>query len=180
MSNIEGTVDYINTRQVNIKNGPRAGSTATVYTMTVSGEDIDYGFTKPPFEEGEMVSVPVGAKNRFGKWEPANKQKGSNGAGPAPRQNTRNSYNKREDSGFPIPTDSYQVSIIRQNALTNAVNLITEAGYVVDWDKNSDEIIETVIKTAYKFYEFSSGQREVKIARSLGGGPMTTNDNEDD
>jgi hypothetical protein len=63
------------------------------------------------------------------------------------------------------------MAIIRQNALTNSVTMFCNGAleFVENKDdmKTVDELIEEVIKMAYKFAEFSSGNREVAMAADM-------------
>lgn len=169
MEHIKGEVDNIQSRGIEIKRGPRAGQTGYIYTMDVGDYTIDLGFKKPAYEEGETVELTID-KNQYGKWEimPSNGA-GSYGAKTSTTNNAGGHTRRKEsqDAGFPIPTDNYQVAIIRQNALTNAVNSL-EYTQLEEIPADEDAFIEMIIRRAYKFYEFSSGQREVKIARQLG------------
>ena len=66
---------------------------------------------------------------------------------------------------FPVEKNSRNTSIIRQNSLTNAVNLVTSTALVNE--DNINDLAELAIGIAYEFYNFSSGQREMKEAEAL-------------
>lgn len=66
---------------------------------------------------------------------------------------------------FPVPKTHGDRSIIRQNALTNARELVSIL--LTDSDKLSDEdIANRVITMAYRFEEYSSGDRELNMAKA--------------
>jgi hypothetical protein len=51
---------------------------------------------------------------------------------------------------------------MRQNALTNAVNLFTSRESSTT---DTEDAVEEILDIAYKFVEFSSGQRDVRLAK---------------
>lgn len=67
---------------------------------------------------------------------------------------------------FPVPKDNGDRSICRQNALTNARELVTamcgEGYFKGDLDVAADKIIQL----AYKFEEFTTGDRELNAAKA--------------
>jgi hypothetical protein len=101
--------------------------------------------------------------NKFGDLEFSDKPGGaapstSSGGGGASTANT--------GRRFPVPATSPETSIIRQNALTNANAAVhhymeRNAGEVTE-PSSVEEYADMVIEVAYKFADFSSGQREVK------------------
>ncbi len=68
---------------------------------------------------------------------------------------------------FPVPKTSGELAIIRQNALTNAVAVINNYGGELDAQLTLDEYTDKIIEIAYKFADFTSGQREVAAAKQL-------------
>lgn len=54
-------------------------------------------------------------------------------------------------------------AIIRQNALTNAVNACAQFSITVE----GDEIIDSIIKTAMRFEEYTSGDLDQKIMEEM-------------
>lgn len=77
-----------------------------------------------------------------------------------------------KDVGFPIPQDSYQMAIIRQNALTNATALVNHlpTPAVIGKEALQDEAFaraEMAVKIAYKLTSFSSGHLDAMVAESV-------------
>ena len=167
MSNtITGTVQAITPTNGVSK---RTGKPYTIWTATIDGNEVKAGFKKPGFEVGQNVSVEVNT-NKWGDVEmvtpgtptyskPTMPSASSGGGAPAGRT-------------FPVNKTSPEMSIIRQNALTNAnaaVNNYYEFSTLDTGEIGSlDEYLEKVIETAYKFTDFSSGQREVKAVERMG------------
>ena len=151
-----------------------SGRTFRVHKIQLdSGVEINVGF-KQPFSVGDKVSIP--SEIKYGEWKMVAKgvalglPSSSGTTAPAPRKE----YGSGKNTKFPVPKDHGDYSIIRQNALTNAVNL-----YNGSEDKKTgitDEDIEFVIKVAYKFAEFSSGHREERIQRELRAGSPVKGD----
>lgn len=86
-------------------------------------------------------------------------------------------YNKG-NKPFPVPSDHGDRSIIRQNSLTNARELVCtvalrgkdtlgESKMWSDTQKQLETLSDEIIKIAYKFEEYSSGDREVKAVDAL-------------
>lgn len=165
--NVNGNVAQITSRMVNTRFGEKP-----VYQMEVDGNWIDLGFGKPKYTEGEHVNLEV-TKNKYGKFEIVGGAAPNGAAASKPAHKTNNT---RESAGFPVPTNNYQTGIIRQNALTNAVNCLNHLDIS---HESKEELIETIIDIAYEFADFSSGQREIKRAKQLMGDKIGTV-NEDD
>lgn len=166
-----GTVDKIDSRTVKTKFGPKP-----VYDLYVGGTKYGYGFKNP-----QLIGVQQGTSVEFDAVENngymnvvADSLKvisgvSSNNQGTA-RTNTATSNNVK--SGFPVDTTSDKFAIIRQNALSNAVAAVSgfyehRSGGEQVIAATLDEYVNMVIKTAYTFTDFSSGQREMKAARKL-------------
>jgi hypothetical protein len=137
------------------------------------GRVIKFGFNKPKYTVGQRI-VGSAVPNRFGDLEfvegggeAPSASTGSRPSAPAPAPTGRT---------FPVPPTSPETSIIRQNALTNA-NAAVAHYFETVWQNNDSEpaelprtcedYVELVIQTAYKFTEFSSGQREVKRVKAM-------------
>lgn len=152
----------------------RTGKPYTIWTAVVDGTPVKMGFNKPGFNAGDTVTLDV-QQNKYGDWEPIAPGKPSGGrapaapSGPAPAPAGRT---------FPVATTSPEMSIIRQNALTNA-NAAVGNYFEHCFEDNEaapssmpgsmEKYAELVIETAYKFAEFSSGQREVKAVKAIRG-----------
>lgn len=149
----------------------RTGKPFTIWTVTVDGRDIKAGFKKPTYEIGQNVSIPVEV-NKWGDTEmiqPGKPMSGGGGSSAPPKP----SAGAAPSGGrtFPVQINSPEMSIIRQNALTNANaavhNYMERNASEVTEPSTVDEYVEMVIHAAYKFTEFSSGQREAKAVAEM-------------
>lgn len=174
MSNtVNGTVQAITPMNGVSK---KSGKPYTIWTVTVDGQDVKAGFKKPGFEVGQTVSIPV-STNKWGDVEMIQPGAPTGGySGPAKPISSPATMASGAPGGrtFPVARTSPEMSIIRQNALTNANAAVHNYFELIRVD-NEDEFvppdlaqyIECVIETAYKFTDFSSGQREVKAVESM-------------
>jgi hypothetical protein len=139
------------------------------YVITQDGDQIEVGL-KAKYKIGDRFYADIDKK--FGKLTEVGPPSGvpskpSSAGVPAGDSNTK------QARVFPIPELSGEMAIIRQNALTNAVNLInSKFSQIVGADKTkaereqlADAYVEDVLRVAYKFADFSSGHREAKLAR---------------
>ncbi len=164
MEQIQGTIDSIYTKDVQIKNGPRAGQTSTVYHAMINGIDVNCGF-ECSFVQGETVTLNVeqkyGGYNVLKGNQPA-QSKPAHSAGqavaptpiPAPRP------------AFPTPKNTKDISIIRQNSMTHATRIVKDMQDLGILSKimKEEDYIEKVIEVAYTIADFSTGWREEKQA----------------
>jgi hypothetical protein len=160
---VKGTVDVVWSET----KSTRAGDKTIHYGQVDDGTVVNLGF-KPVWEEGEYVNVQVAEKfgelqiDRSGKGSKPKSATGSS-AKPAPAP-SKGGFSKSVGK-FPIePTDS-QVSIIRQSSLNRAVEVVRDlvsAGLLTP--TNNDEYEAEVVRLAYEFTDFATGQREVKAA----------------
>lgn len=179
MSTASFKVEQIDSRTVTTKYGPK-----NTYTLVGSdGNKYSFPFTDPAksgISVGTVVSGPV-KSTKFGfELDPKTVTVGGEvveGASPAPVRPSTGSYG-RPEKPFPLPKTHGDTAIIRQNALTNAV--ATVADFVAtrpteEWP-DLDKWTEMVITTAYKYAEFSSGQREVERIKAMYGAGVTAAD----
>lgn len=140
------------------------------YIELDGGEVVNVGF-KNPYEVGHKVSLDV--EEKYGELKATGNSTGSgsssgNASGSSDSKGSGGYRGGASGRPFPVPKTSGELAIIRQNALTNAVTMFCNGAleFVPNKDdmKSVDELIEEVIKMAYAFAEFSSGQREVKLA----------------
>lgn len=163
-----GTIDSIYTKDITIKRGPRAGQTSKVYHAIISGEDVNLGWSCP-YEEGERVNIQV-ETSRFGGYELA---KGNGKATPTvatvPAGTAAKSKAQVQAGAFPVGKNTKDVSIIRQNSMTHATQIVRDmiqAGTIVK-PLCKEEYLEKVIEVAYTIADFSTGWREVKMAEAM-------------
>jgi hypothetical protein len=127
------------------------------------GRVVNVGF-KQTYAIGDTFDAMCEFK--FGEWKPT-----ASGSSSAPARSEAPATPPKKawvDKTFPVPTTHGDMAIIRQNALTNAVNYYN-ANVGMPSGLAAEEAIESIIKMAYKFAEFSSGHREVRIERELAG-----------
>ncbi len=184
------TVQSINARQVNTKYGPK-----NVYSLGTDIGNVKYGW-KDPGKAGIAVGTMLEAEvnqTQYGKEAVEGTVKittASRGIVTAtttaidttttPRGNYTGGAAGRP---FPVPKTSGEMAIIRQNALTNAVAAVH---HFYDNQPITDETIvppimfqeytDMIIEAAYKFADFSSGNREVAMANELTNRNMGTDE----
>jgi len=126
-----------------------------------SGEEIEVGY-KQPYKIGQQFNSEVEFK--YGKYKEVKPL--VPGATPTPGPAAAAVGASSGPMNFPIPKSNKETAIIRQNALTNAANvhaaLIKVGAYTA-----GPNLAEDVIALAYQFAEFSSGQREMRLAKDL-------------
>jgi hypothetical protein len=166
---VNGPVNDIIINPVVLKNGPRAGQTSKSYTAVIQGMKVDFGFKAPKFAVGDLVNLTISdTPNKWGKHELMSASVSSTGIISPPNSisTTNNLSNKTGQSNgtrnsiFPVPKTHGDTAIMRQNALTNAVNMLNhcELGpYPVD----------TVLEVAALFAKWTSGQLEQEEAEKL-------------
>jgi len=132
-----------------------------VHSVVLStGEEIEVGY-KQPYKIGQQFNSEVEFK--YGKYKEVKPL--TPGAAPGPAVAAVGGASSGP-MNFPIPKSNKETAIIRQNALTNAANvhaaLIKVGAYTA-----GPNLAEDVIALAYQFAEFSSGQREMRLAKDL-------------
>jgi len=156
-----------------------SGKPFTINTVLLEdGTEIEVGF-KQPYSVGEYFSRRVEVK--FGKLAdvgaavPGDVEMAATSPAPAARSaGSAPSGGGYQARVFPVGRESGEISIIRQNALTNArelvLGMVAGTGLPLakaDRQQALDAIVEDVLYVAYKFADFSSGQREVNEAQKL-------------
>lgn len=169
MNKVIGTIDRFGSERKTSK----AGKPFNVYTVDVDGQTYEVGF-KPlnGFSPGDTISFMSEVKYGKNAMDPATVQRASAGASagvanvssagatsPAPNRPSGGYVPKP----FPIPKLHGDRAIVRQNSLTNAVKA-TEILLTVGGGVSNDVYVlaEDIIKLAYKFEEYSTGDREAK------------------
>jgi hypothetical protein len=171
MSTYSFEVASINERTVTTKFGPKKA-----YDL-VSTDGTRYGFAfTNPARSGISVGTKVSASGEVGRFGVALDPKTVTIGGevndmetPAASVPKQVSYSGRAEKVFPLPTTHGDTAIIRQNALTNAVATVADFVATQPTEKwpTLDTWTDMVIKTAYKYAEFSSGQREMKAIKAM-------------
>lgn len=129
------------------------------YAELESGEVINVGFSQP-FKVGDSISVDV--ETKFGELKVTSSSVApDSGTKSVPVGTKPYAPSTGKNTVFPVPNTHGDYAIIRQNALTAAVNAAGPRSAT----GSDEEYAERVIKMAYKFAEFTSGHREKRIAR---------------
>ena len=164
-------VEQISNKTVTTKFGPKPA-----YSIKCDGNWYSYGFKKPAFAEGAEVEFTF-TENTYGKnvdlaslrvissgsgkASMAPPSASSEGAAPTP---AGRSYGPPAKV-FPIPALHGDRAIVRQNSLTNAVNLLKEDKEMA---KSSPEArAEAIISIARMFEAYSCGDLDVAMAKEM-------------
>lgn len=166
---VSGTVTRLDSRS-NVSK--KTGKPFSIYSVTVNGTDIEVGF-KQPYKVGDTFESNVEYAFKTyrvvaGVPDPS--------LPPIPNSSGGTSFPSRPapgmaESTFPISIkDGRSTSIIRQNALSNAVALVNSLPETVDdLTPSTDPKVETraradlAIEIAYKFAAFSSGNADLEF-----------------
>lgn len=149
---------------------PNGKKPFTVHKVNIDGTWYECGYKKPTgFGPGDVVSFD--AEKKYGKMSLTTQLSRAGGGGvvdggaatpkAAPAQ--RGGYGGGVAKEFPVPMFHPDRSIIRQNALAHATKLYCDAvsGHTIS---DLDEAAERIIQLAYKFEDYATGQREVRMA----------------
>jgi len=168
-----GIVDQVITRTVSTKFGPKP-----VYDIVVAGTKYSYGF-KSPAKEGITDGADIEFEfetDKYGpKIEDGTVTVHSSGTGAAPTPAAKPPYNPvgkpfsggRADRVFPVPATSGEIAIIRQNALTNARELVAAYPSLFKADKGENDMIDAVLRVAAEFADYTSGRSVEKKLEKL-------------
>jgi hypothetical protein len=163
---VSGSVNSITTKPITA----RSGKTYTIWYIDIDGTSVNMGFNKPGFTVGDNISLDCQA-NKYGELEviKAGSPSGGRSAPSTPVGAPASPKSGYTPKPFPVPRNSSDMSIIRQNSLTNAnatVASLVQSGAIQDGLEWKD-MAELVIEIAYMYADFSSGQREVKAIANL-------------
>lgn len=148
---VKGQVTELGSKTVTAK---ATGKTFRVHNVVLdTGESVSLGF-KQLFKVGDNVTLTV--EEKFGELKMVHAGTTTAKVDGPKMDSSPGTRNVK----FPIPRTSNEYAIIRQNALTNAVNYHVGNSMAFDPEK--------VIELAYKFAEFSSGHREERILKEAG------------
>jgi len=171
MSNykVNGVVDRAFTKVKKTRMGDK-----TINYASVDGQEFSTGFDSI-FSQGEMINILV--EYKFGEYqlvkgkvpsnEPDIKTAGPQGGG---AKKPWTGGGGRAASTFPVkPTDG-QMSIIRQNSMNRAVEILCEwcapdgNGNVLFEPADQEEYMKKLIEVALTVTDFNSGQDIMKLA----------------
>lgn len=168
---VRGTVDSVVTRTVNTRFGAKP-----VYDIIVAGTKYSYGF-KSPAKEGITDGADIEFETEMDRYGPK-VQEGTvtvhtSGTGAAPKAAAKPAAfsgggGGRADRVFPVPATSGEIAIIRQNALTNARELV--AAYPSAFgcgNGDGDKMVERILAVAAEFADYTSGRSVEKKLEAL-------------
>lgn len=161
-----GRVEAVSTKPVETRYG-----TKNTYSIKVDGKWYKCAFKDPKLASGDVVSFEY-TPGKYGdevNTATIKKETGAvptpaapAGAEPAPR------FNSARHGAFPIPALDGQRSIVRQNALTNAREMVVAAmcqgqkTVALDIDTHS----ALVINLAKKFEAYTAGDMDLEVAKA--------------
>lgn len=163
-------VGSINERNVTTKFGPKKA-----YDL-IAEDGTKYGFAfADPARSGISVGSVVscsGETDRFGiKLDPKTVTVGGvlSETASTPTSAPKSAPYGSGAKVFPLPKTHGDTAIIRQNSLTNAVATVADFIATQPTEKwpDLDTWTDMVITTAYKYADFSSGQREVQAVQKM-------------
>lgn len=173
MTTATGVVKGIYNKDVKTKFGMKK-----VYDLLLDdGNYYKQGFKKPICDVGDSVTIEYNVGQYGNEITSLIRSGTSSGAAPlavsgggsqTSQNASPNQYSNKGNKPFPVPSDHGDRSIIRQNSLTNARELVVAQVIKTASDGIPlDTLAEMIIGIAYKFEEYSSGDREVKAVDSL-------------
>jgi hypothetical protein len=164
---IVGVVDNVTTKTKTTRVGDKI-----INYITVNGIEVSTGF-KAAHHEGEMVNIAV--KFNFGEWQKIEGKTGDglppcDGAKPVTAVKPSGRFGGNKGT-FPVsPTDG-QMSIIRQNSMNRAVeileNWMTSSAPLFE-PKSQDEYMKKLHKVALTITDFNSGGDIMKMIAASG------------
>lgn len=165
MSQVTGIIEQKSQREANTKFGPKQS-----YSIKINGEWYSAGFKPCPYEEGQTVCVDYtmnGAYKNISGYgaAPAGAAPTPTSSGAAPAAS--GGYARAPAKEFPLQADHPDRVIVRQNSLAHATALYTSQPLAEGEVLALDEAAEAIIKLAYKFEAYSTGERETEAAKGL-------------
>ena len=158
------TVQTISSKSVTTKYGPKP-------TFSIKGTDGQWykcGFTKPKCNEGDTIEVDV-KETTYGTeiTDPKNITVVGGGGVSVPSTSAPRSGGGASRGGydrvFPVPALSPERAIIRQNALTNAREMVVASFGGKPFDAN-ESVAHSIIAMARQFEAYSTGDLDKAAA----------------
>lgn len=162
MNVVNGVVELTGTREVDTRNGKK-----DTYSFKVNGTWYKTGFKNPGVSKGQIVSFDYTP----GKWgndvDVASIVIGGS-ATPPPPNSVQAPAKPFRNGGFPIDPLDGQRSILRQNAVTNAREIVALSS--VECESMSVEHLLSLILTTAKHIEaYTSGDDDMEAAKASVG-----------
>lgn len=163
MPSATGSVTNIEVRTVTTKYGPKSN-----WDVYVDGSKFNWGW-KDPVKSSVSKGAALSFDYTTGKYgnviDVASVRVTSAGTGAVATPvlteiRTPASGGGFRDIGFPVPARSDKISILRQNALTNARELVCALPKVFGIDNSSacDDVVAVVLDVARTFADYTSGR----------------------
>lgn len=164
---IKGVISSSSTKTVRTKFGDKP-----TYQYVVDGVEFSSGFKKE-HNEGEMVTI--GVQFKYGEWQ---KIPGSTGDGmPAATANqggggqvTSGNFTPKSRGTFPVDPMDGQMSIIRQNSMNRAVEIMDQwlSHDLLDTSERTKEgYIKKLHEMAMIITDFNSGQDIMNLKKAM-------------
>ncbi len=162
-NSIKGVVDSVRTKVRNTRFGDK-----NIHLCTVDGIEFETGF-KSVFAQGEMITAAV--EHKYGGWQYVDGGDASlpavTAAVAAVAVVSSSSGGGRRGGSFPIDPKDGQISIIRQNSLNRAVEILKEWGTTgIFKPSTEDEYLKKLLEVALIVTDFNSGQHIVELAKA--------------
>lgn len=162
MTDIFGTVENMSTNRINSSKTGKSFTVHLAQIKTSSGEklDIEFGFNRPSLDVGRFYKFTC--EKKFGKLACSSFEASTAAAAPSASPARSGSTGKV----FPVPADHPDRSIVRQNALAHATKVVVETS-LKDAVTPSEDIVDLIIKTAYRFEAYATGDIEAVAIEAL-------------
>lgn len=162
----QGVIEAVSTKQVKTRFGDK-----DTYSIKVGGDWYNAGFAKLHAGQGDTVTFEYD-ETKWGKQIVKGTLAMGVGGNPASGSVTPNPRTGTNTSGkgvFPVPTFDGQRSIIRQNAVTNANQMIRTAIENVDGflPNTIDEMLKVLIDTARAIESYTTGDSDREEAKRI-------------
>lgn len=156
------TIEEVSTKEVKTKFGMKP-----TYSIKADGVWYKCGFKKPHVSAGDVVNFSY-TEGAYGKdidmdsfKSASSASKSATEAPAASRPVSSPTYSGK--GVFPIPPLDGQRAIVRQNSLTNAVNLLKDS---LDKELTDEQNAERVISVARMFEAYSCGDVDLVLAKA--------------
>jgi hypothetical protein len=169
---VTGIVERVVEKTVNTKFGPKP-----VFDIYVNSTKYSWGWKRPSsagVTDGANISFDFEADKYGPKITDGTVKVLTAGDGTAPVKAAPSSggaITSNRDAGFPVPVTSDKISILRQNALTNARELVQAypSVFVEGVDKKADDMVAKILEIASKFSDYTSGRDVEEKVKKLAG-----------
>lgn len=161
MQKVTAKIVSLNPKSITSKT---SGKSFTIWSANLdNGLAVAISFNKQKYKPGDTFDHWV-TSNKYNELEITEAPTSSGVAQIVPNahQFTPSKGNVQVMKTFPVEGNHPDMSIIRQSALKAALEYHALLG-------KKTVTIDDILATAYDFADFSSGQREVKVAKQLGG-----------